>query len=131
MHIRRAVLIGGLLCSSAALCGEESKSEIIASSVSISSPELIASSVSISSKGSELLCSICTVKLVPNSATRFEANQITVNRETGVLYLSGAVRVTFKSGGELRSEDVAVKTDSNGGQELSGDEFRILEPESL
>jgi hypothetical protein len=111
MSICKPILIGGLLCSLTGLCAAE--------------PELSASGDTMvtSVKTSEVKCSHCVVKLSPNAETRISANRISVDRASGVMHLDGAVRITFKNGGELRSESVLVKTSANGSRELIGDEI--------
>jgi len=117
MSIRKAVLIVALLSSTVATCAEEPGFEIAGASIQTSP--------------TEVLCHRCTVKLVPSMATHFEAARISLDKESGAMYLDGSVRVTFQGGRELRAEHVAMRTESNGVQDLSGDEFRIVNAASL
>jgi hypothetical protein len=45
--------------------------------------------------------------------------------------LDGGVTITVKGGSQLRANHMAIKTSSNGVQELTGDEFRIVKSPSL
>jgi len=114
MGIRKVVLFAALLFPFVAMCAEDSGLKITGTGIHISQGS------------SEVLCGQCTVKLAPNQTTHIEAARISVDKDTGTMYLDGGVRVTFLGGGELRAEHVAVKTNSDGVQELSGSDLKIL-----
>jgi hypothetical protein len=118
MSIRKVVLIVALLSPIAAVCAEDAGLDVTGDSIQFSKDS------------GEVQCGRCTVKLKPSQATRFQANQISLDKDTGSMYLEGGVRVSLQGGKELRAERVVVKN-SNGVQELSGDDFRIIKTTSL
>lgn len=113
MHVRKVVLLAGMLCSLSVVGAEW--------------PEgfaLRGARLAFSADRSELICS-CTVRAGGKTTTHLEAGSITIDRESGIVHLGGAVRIRFDDGSELRGNSVAVQTDAEGVQEFSGDNLRI------
>jgi hypothetical protein len=114
MLIRKAVLVSGLLLSLPAMCAEDSELRITGDKVVVSGD------------ATEVLCIHCVVQLVQNSEVQVSASRIEADQATGSIHLEGAVHITFKNGGELRSERVTMSTGANGFRALSGDEIHFI-----
>jgi hypothetical protein len=71
------------------------------------------------------------VSVAAGQALESSAAQITVDNGTGITRLTGGVSIKFQSGSELRAESVTIAAGSNGTQELSSEELRIVRPGAL
>lgn len=120
MSIRQALLASGLICSFAAVCGEDPAGDVYD----------ISGTVIRASADRPLQCSYsCIVTFLrSNSVAHYEATRVTTDPSTGYVRLEGGARVFLKGGTEIQAEKMALITYDDGRQQLNGVELRFIPP---